>query len=140
MAAAPYIERMAPASWPLFCRNCARVTADKAGIATASIRPATQRATPISINVMPESKLTRMPGRTRGRSGACGASTRVELAPPWTPQQQWAPKFSIRLLRASRGRAFAAVDGDVVAAALGLVGTVGVDVIAFAGADVGVVG
>src|SRR5438132_1549499 len=100
MAAAPYIERMAPASWPLFCRNCARVTADMAGIATASMRPATHRATPISISVMPRSMC----------------------------------------LFAGSGRALPAVNGDVVAAALGFVGSIGVDVVAFAGADVGVVG
>src|SRR5262249_6475128 len=97
LAPAPYSERIAPASWPLFCRSCARVTADMAGIAIASIRPATHRATPISISVMPRWLL--------GRSG----------------------------------RSFAAVDGDVVAAALGLVGAVGVDVVALAGADVAVV-
>src|SRR5438067_12942881 len=99
MAAAPYIERMAPASWPLFCRNCARVTADRAGIATASIRPAAQRATPISISVMPRSMC----------------------------------------LFAGSGRALPAVDGDVVAAALGLVGAVGVDVVAVTSSHVQVI-
>src|SRR5947208_1611313 len=71
-----------------------------AGIATASIRPATQRATPISISVMP--RADRM------------------------------------FLLAGSGRALPAVNRDVVAAALRLVLAIGIDVVAFTGADVAV--
>src|SRR3954463_2672776 len=105
MAALPYSARMPPASWPLRCRSWARVTADKAGRAMASIRPATARATPISISVIP---LCRR------------------------------PRIRSLLPRRRRPGGIAAVDGDVVAAALGLVGPVGVDVESFAGPDVGV--
>src|ERR1700749_3420627 len=44
---------MAPPSCPHRWRSCARVTADIAGTAIASISPATARAMPISIKVIP---------------------------------------------------------------------------------------
>src|SRR5438876_6637344 len=106
MAALPYSERMAPASWPLFCRSCARVTADSAGTATASIRAATARATLISTSVMPRSGCARIPMLLPRRGGPGGV---------------------------------AAVHGDVVPAPLRLVGTERIDVVALAGAEVGVV-
>src|SRR5207302_3588981 len=37
-------------------------------------------------------ELTILRWRKRGRSGACGTSTRVELAPPWTPQLLAGPR------------------------------------------------
>src|SRR3954463_10980444 len=105
MAALPYSARMPPASWPLRCRSWARVTADKAGRAMASISPATARATPISISVIPL----------------------------WRR-----PRIRSLLPRRRRPGGIAAVDGDVVAAALRLVGPIGVDVESFARPDVGV--
>src|SRR3954466_13207550 len=89
---------MPPASWPLFCRSCRRVTFEMAGIAMASNAAAIAMAMPTSISVIPRARI----GSLLLRGGA------PRLAP---------------------------VDADVVPASLGLVGTVGVDVVALAGAD-----
>src|SRR5205823_6999276 len=42
-------------------------------------------------------ELTALLWRNALRSGACGASTRVELAPPWTPQPPRSPWTNIEL-------------------------------------------
>jgi hypothetical protein len=52
-----------------------------------------------------------MPLRGLGRSGACGASTRVELAPPWTPQKRWIIRLLGGVLLAGCG--LASKDFDV---------------------------
>src|SRR5689334_10797607 len=85
-----------------------------AGIAMASRPAAIAMAMPISINVMP-----------RVRTVCSGL--RPSPAKP-------APPGSFLLRRSAPG-GFAAVDGDVVGAALRLVGAVGVDVVSLAGAD-----
>src|SRR2546425_9120153 len=84
MAALPYSERMAPASWPLFCRSCARVTEDSAATATARIRAASATATLISSSVMPRSGCARIPmllPRRRRPGGVAAVHGDVVAAP-----------------------------------------------------------